>query len=266
MEKPRSYLNQMRTTSNETPEEMFLLVPVPVQFQGEVRFDQLPETPLGKVNFSSTEPSVLNQTKILFDNSAPVLVTTFLDGQEGQTIFVVGDGQTTLDNGTSIFTNTGADKLLLNGEVYCFTLVNGEWRELASGSVAFPDPPPATIALISFGSLHTHAGFTGYETYANTLDEVRGIADLADRTEFRVIYALRQVTTFSATLRIEYSLNGSSWSTFWTSAAFSGTATVLTSYAAIPAGAINATVYLRALVQMTTGETVRITSLQLQVK
>lgn len=109
-----------------------IYVPNPIEFEAPVRFLELIETPLETIPAAEATPSVLNNTKIVLSSIAPVNITNFVDGQEGQTIFVVGDGNSTLVHGTSIFTNSENDKLLNNGSVYIFTRVNGEWRETAA--------------------------------------------------------------------------------------------------------------------------------------
>lgn len=71
--------------------------------------------------FGTTTPNVLNKVIFELTNSAPITVTDFLNGAPGQRIYLLGDGNTTIENGTLIFTNTGADKLLDNNKIYTFT-------------------------------------------------------------------------------------------------------------------------------------------------
>jgi hypothetical protein len=108
-----------------------IVVEDPVVFRSPVTFTELIESPISPVPFGALIPSVLNRTRLLFNNSAPTLVTNFTHGQEGQEIKILGDGQTTLDFGASIKTNTGVDKLLLVNKVYTFTLFNNVWIENA---------------------------------------------------------------------------------------------------------------------------------------
>lgn len=114
-------------------------------FKGTVKFIELPESPLEYANFSDTTPSVLNIERLVFQNSGATTVTNFADGQEGQLIHVVGDGQTTLDNGTYIATRSGSDILLSSGTVYSFMFVNGVWRE--QGGAPVPNLSPLSTAL-----------------------------------------------------------------------------------------------------------------------
>ena len=76
-----------------------------------------------------TTPSVLNVKKLVFKNTGAVLVTKFDDGQPGQDLALLGDGQTTIQNNALIVTNTGANRLLANGLVYHYTYLEGKWHE-----------------------------------------------------------------------------------------------------------------------------------------
>lgn len=91
-----------------------------VLFDGRVTFSILPEQLQSTLTPGSTTPSVLNSTSWVANNSAPVTVTNFRDGQPGQVVRILGDGQTTIQHGTNIFTNTGANKLLATNKVYTF--------------------------------------------------------------------------------------------------------------------------------------------------
>lgn len=78
---------------------------------------------------SGATPSALNRTTLRCNNAAPVTVTDFTGGQEGQTFKLLGDGNTTISNNSNIKTNTGANKLVLADIVYTFTLFSGVWIE-----------------------------------------------------------------------------------------------------------------------------------------
>lgn len=56
-------------------------------------------------------------------NTAPATVTQFINGQQGQTIKILGDGQMTITNGANIKTNTAANKLLAVNKIYTFTKI-----------------------------------------------------------------------------------------------------------------------------------------------
>lgn len=95
---------------------------------GQTTFQTLPNAFVNILTPASATPSVLNANIHKAGNSL-VTVTNFKDGQEGQYIKVLGDGLTTIHNGVSIKTNTGADKLLAAGSVYRFTLYDNIWYE-----------------------------------------------------------------------------------------------------------------------------------------
>lgn len=73
------------------------------------------------VPIQGATPSVKNRTVFQGINTGAVNVTDFLNGAEGQRIHILGDGFMTATNGTLIFTNTGANKLLAANIVYTFT-------------------------------------------------------------------------------------------------------------------------------------------------
>lgn len=69
----------------------------------------------------STTPSVYQNDFLYAINTGAVTVTDFDKGSPFQVINILGDGFTTVQNGPNIFTNTGANKLLLVNKVYTFT-------------------------------------------------------------------------------------------------------------------------------------------------
>lgn len=95
----------------------------PVCHQGGIRYisDNLEPT--------STTPSVERRTRFTCVNTGAVTVTDFLNGSDGQEIVLLGDGFTTVQHGTNIFTSTAANKLLAANKVYRFTRFNNKWYE-----------------------------------------------------------------------------------------------------------------------------------------
>jgi len=88
----------------------------------------LPTQFVGHFPKGVTTPSVKNVRCWVCQNTAPVTITDFLDGQEGQTLKVLGDGNSSVQNGPNIVTASGAVALMAN-KVYTFTLFNGVWYE-----------------------------------------------------------------------------------------------------------------------------------------
>lgn len=95
---------------------------------GQTTFQTLPNAFVNVLTPGIAAPSVLNAT-IHKAGGSVVTITNFKNGQKGQHISVLGDGVTTIQNGTSIKTNTGANKLLATGVVYRFTLFDNTWYE-----------------------------------------------------------------------------------------------------------------------------------------
>jgi len=92
-------------------------------------FQLLPIEYVSDIIPGDTTPTVLNCKLFTLSNTAPLSITYFDDGADGQTIKLLGDGFTTLVNGTTLKTNTGANKLLLANIIYTLTLISGVWYE-----------------------------------------------------------------------------------------------------------------------------------------
>lgn len=95
------------------------------RLKGEVHFEDMTSHDVLEKQYVSVmrgaTPDVDNVRFFEGINTAPVNVTDFLNGSQGQRIYIRGDGQMTIVNGTLIFTNTGANKLLAANIVYKFT-------------------------------------------------------------------------------------------------------------------------------------------------
>ena len=122
--KPSDIIDSLATPSGET-----YRFSDPVEFASTVAFSERPETPILETDAGATTPNVLNATRLLLAATSATLLTNFLDGAEGQELVVFGDGNTTVQHGTNIFTNTGANKLLVSNRVYVFYHRNGKWYE-----------------------------------------------------------------------------------------------------------------------------------------
>ena len=82
------------------------------------------------VSKGNATPSVKNLIRLKFANVAPINVTNFINGQEGQELVILGDGNVTLIfDVTKIITNTLADKLLNDGYIYKLYNFDGIWYE-----------------------------------------------------------------------------------------------------------------------------------------
>lgn len=94
--------------------------PDDVQFLGRVTFDVIPDAPASQLTPSSVTPNVSNVQGIVKGGGIAVNITNFLGGSDGQALKVLGDGFSTIVHGTSIKTNTGANKLLAVNRMYVF--------------------------------------------------------------------------------------------------------------------------------------------------
>lgn len=93
----------------------------PVAFLGGIR------EVIGRLTISTT-PS-LKGGKVFTCSGGTLTITSFKDGLEGTTYRILGDGQTTVSNNTNIFTNTGANKLLVSNKMYRFTCLKNIFYE-----------------------------------------------------------------------------------------------------------------------------------------
>ena len=107
------------------------VVRVDREITGQTREQILPTITVDtfKTTTTPTTKQVSNLRLIYCDNGIAITVTNFTGGAEGQSIALRGDGNTTVENNTTIVTNTGANKLLLTDKIYRFTLIQGKWLE-----------------------------------------------------------------------------------------------------------------------------------------
>jgi hypothetical protein len=86
----------------------------------------------GTPAFSDTAtPDTTGTTFIVLTHASATTVTDFLGGFSGKTVRFLGNANVTIQHGTNIFTNTGANKVLAAQKVYTFTRYNGVWYEEA---------------------------------------------------------------------------------------------------------------------------------------
>ncbi|PIQ16432.1 MAG: hypothetical protein COW67_03020 [Flavobacteriales bacterium CG18_big_fil_WC_8_21_14_2_50_32_9] len=98
-------------------------------FEAPITFLTLPKRFVGKLAKSDTTPKVRNVEHWVTKNTVPVTVTDFLDGQEGQSLKIVGDGMTTLQHTPNIFTKGGANLLLAANTLYILEFIQGKWYQ-----------------------------------------------------------------------------------------------------------------------------------------
>jgi len=101
------------------------------RFEGEVHFFQLPKKWFSKFRSLDVTPDVSNVEYWQANNTIATTITDFLKGQDVQALHILGDGFTTIQHGTKIKTNTGANKLLAANKVYTFYRFNSLWVEEA---------------------------------------------------------------------------------------------------------------------------------------
>lgn len=85
---------------------------------------------VGKFKSADATPNV-QDIEAWICHATVVVITNFRNGQNGQTIRLLGNANNTITHGTKIFTNTGANKVLAANKVYTFTMFNNLWYENA---------------------------------------------------------------------------------------------------------------------------------------
>lgn len=99
-------------------------------FEAPVTFLALPKRFVGRVPATALTHSVRNVEHLITQNTGAITVTNFTDGQEGQDLYILGDGFTTLQHGTKIFLSGAADLLLDADKVYHLKRLNNKWYEV----------------------------------------------------------------------------------------------------------------------------------------
>lgn len=230
----------------------------PVEFLSTVSFAELPERKIDTAALASITPDVLNKERIKFLNVAPVTVTDFLNGQEGQAITLYGDGQTTIANNSTVKTNTGANKLLATLKTYSFTRFSSVWVEQdAGGSVTAGAGISVTgtaVANIYVGKCVTLFASEVTTTVAaarpfpNNVRKAVVVTDTTGMGQFRIsITGSSAAGTGGITPELSYSTDGSSWSNTAVASMnnfATGTDTKLSAWTTLAAGAKGATMYL----------------------
>lgn len=113
-----------------TPTGEPLRVADPVRFEGTVQFAELPEQPIQRVAVGLTTPNVLNVTRLAFFNTVKTDISNFLNGQEGQEIILLGEGQTEVLNNTNIVNHSNSAVKLTTGAAHKWCLMLGKWRQV----------------------------------------------------------------------------------------------------------------------------------------
>ena len=97
--------------------------------RGPVQLDTIPIKEASTLAPSDTTPEVYMNEYWICANTGAVSVTNFTKYTRNQRLHLLGDGNTTVVNGSTIRTNTGANKLLAANKVYVFTNFNNVWYE-----------------------------------------------------------------------------------------------------------------------------------------
>ena len=239
----------------------------PVKFLSTVSFSELPESPVLSAPKTVTTISVLNIENVKLQNTGAVTLTDFTNGQEGQTIFVLGDGQTTVTHGTKIKTNTAANKLLASNAVYIFTRVSSVWYENSgststtysagtglslSGTTFSNKYVGKSLALIA-GAVSTTLS-AGNTVHAGATGRYTARVDTSNMGNVRVSASLDgSGATGNHSLDLYYSTNaGSSWNLITVGITVSNTSDQrVTGTVALPGGAVGSTIWFSPAITST---------------
>lgn len=108
--------------STQSEEE---LVYKTTNFLSRATFAELIESPFVHVQDDATVISALNVTRFQFTNTVPTSVTNFTEGQDGQLIALLGDGNTTLVNNSTLV--LGGNILLTANKFTLLLHLGGAW-------------------------------------------------------------------------------------------------------------------------------------------
>lgn len=100
-----------------------------VIFEGSVDSQNIKETP-DTFRAGDTTPSVKGIRVAYCDPTTVVTLTNFKGGVNCQRLYLKGHPNTTIQNGTYIRTNTGADKVLVADKIYMFLNIDDVWFEM----------------------------------------------------------------------------------------------------------------------------------------
>lgn len=95
---------------------------------GELLFATIPNFPVGRLRKAEPTPSIKNMVNVIAGGEA-VTITNFKHGKNGQSLYILGDGVTTLEHGDFIKMKSSTDLLLDVDTVYFFKHFNGIWYE-----------------------------------------------------------------------------------------------------------------------------------------
>ncbi len=111
----------------------------PVEFEAEVRHKVIPHVFVDKLQPLSTTPRVSNVTAVIASATAPITVTDFTKGSDGQPLRILGDGFTTVAHNAKIKRIIGSTSLLEIDRVYEFIFLENIWYEVAGNTGGIGD-------------------------------------------------------------------------------------------------------------------------------
>ena len=109
-----------------------------IQIEGPAKALILPTDFVGSFKPADTTPSVKNVVTWVAQNTNPTTVTQFDDGQDGQVLYILGDGYTTVANNANIKNNNSNDTLLQASAVYTYKRMVGIWYQLQGNAGSTP--------------------------------------------------------------------------------------------------------------------------------
>ena len=101
-----------------------------IQVEAPTKNLVLPTSFASKFIKGDTTPSVNNVNIWQTQNTSPLIITQFDYGQDGQTIYILGDGFTTVAQNANIFNASGNPTLLAANVAYTYTRIAGIWYQL----------------------------------------------------------------------------------------------------------------------------------------
>lgn len=135
-----------------------------------------------------------------FSAAANTVWTNFTGGSYGQTLYIIGATNVTIQNNANIVTNTGADKALKANHLYTFKNYSGVWYEqegqqqYIEGSITY-DPPSIASGASAFQNITVPGAVMGDFVQASFSNHINGMILSANVSATNTVTCVMSNTT-----------------------------------------------------------------------
>jgi hypothetical protein len=89
------------------------------------------DNPLFIFTTGTATPNVGGKNRLQAANTSAITITNFNGGVNGQSLMILGDGYTTLQQNSTIANTGGSNTLLASGSWYHYIKINGVWTQFS---------------------------------------------------------------------------------------------------------------------------------------